>query len=134
MDGPPIIVVLTLLIAAGWRAHSTRTALSKDRTLRHQTGSELRADLLRLKRDTDAPVIGPAPVKRLPHRNRSGVDSGGSEWPPRCSSRWPASRHVQRDRLRALLTIPEWQEIQLTTNSYENPVTAAAISPDGKYL
>jgi Tol biopolymer transport system component len=28
----------------------------------------------------------------------------------------------------------ELQEIQLTTNSSENPVSAAAISPDGKYL
>ena len=28
----------------------------------------------------------------------------------------------------------EWQEVQVTTNSSENPVSAAAISPDGRYV
>lgn len=39
---------------------------------------------------------------------------------------WYASRHVAR--------APELIERRLTTNSSEAPVTAAAVSPDGKYL
>ena len=36
--------------------------------------------------------------------------------------------------LRTGLPRSEWQEIQLTTNSSENPVSAASISPDGRYV
>src|SRR5712692_2010794 len=39
---------------------------------------------------------------------------------------WYASRHLAR--------APELIERRLTTNSSETPVTAAAVSPDGKYL
>ena len=39
---------------------------------------------------------------------------------------WYASQHLAR--------APEFIERQLTTNAVETPVTAAAISPDGKYL
>jgi Tol biopolymer transport system component len=39
---------------------------------------------------------------------------------------WFASRHLAR--------APELVERQLTTNAFEMPVTAAAVSPDGKYL
>jgi serine/threonine protein kinase/TolB-like protein/Flp pilus assembly protein TadD len=46
-------------------------ALEKDRKLRYQNGSEIRADLLRLKRDTGSARVAPAPESSRPaDRNR----------------------------------------------------------------
>ena len=41
---------------------------------------------------------------------------------------------IRWSSVRGLFFTPEWSEAQLTTNSSENQVVAASISPDGKYL
>ena len=109
-------------------------ALEKDRELRYQTASDMRADLGRLKRDTDSGRVGaglvPAPEGRprgAPLRKRRlaialacAVVIGGAilaYW----LTRPPAPP-------------PELKERRLTANPSDNPVTQGAISPDGKYL
>ena len=113
-------------------------ALEKDRELRYQTASELRTDLIRLKRDTDAGGVFAVRDTSAAARSRGS----------RYRSRRTAATHRRTDArgdsghssrfaraaLQFLFSRSELQEVQLTTNSSENPVSAAAISPDGKYL
>ena len=108
-------------------------ALEKDRALRYQTAGELKTDLMRLKRDSDS------------HAASSQRISG------RSSDSLPGRSRSSRVAVLLALTVmvgllavigfrglrtglprSEWQEIQLTTNSSENPVSAASISPDGR--
>ena len=109
-------------------------ALEKDRETRSQSAAELRADLKRLKRDTDSgrasttnQVVASA---RSPSRKRPlvlplllGVFFVGSVagW-----VLWQRSSHVTPAALPT--------EQRLTTNSTENAIGVAAISSDGKYL
>ena len=107
-------------------------ALEKDREIRYQTASDLRADLKRLQRNTESKQATiPGPVQRsTPQRVRRwkrlalastitvllfGLGLGWYTW--------------RRERPQ-----PDLKQRQLTTNSSETPVTATAISPDGKYL
>jgi serine/threonine protein kinase len=124
--------------------------LEKDRELRCQVASEIRADLKRLKRDTESgrslglvPVAFEQSPSRLPTHEDSGV---------RVNVRWFAQKSrltiVGASTLLVLVIFgavlwftkfssranPESKLQQLTTNSFENAVQGGAISPDGKYL
>jgi serine/threonine protein kinase len=112
-------------------------ALEKERDVRCQTASELRADLKRLKRDTESVRSATGPVAA-----RTEVSS--DVW-HRSSFPW---LKVLSGGLAVILfglglgwfiwnrgvPQPTPNHRQLTSNSSDAPVTAAAISPDGKYL
>jgi eukaryotic-like serine/threonine-protein kinase len=105
-------------------------ALEKDRDVRYQHAADLRADLKRLKRDTESGRAS-TPV----HRKRSSVRS--NRWVLTFvgvlllvsvifSLRW-LSGYRQSPH-------PEMKHRRLTANPGENPVDWPVISPDGKYL
>jgi len=114
--------------------------LEKDRSLRYQTAADLRADLQRLKRDTQsskiAAVSGPITVagEESKARNRN--------WPMLAAG-------LAAVAVVAVLVVgyvagwftPErpYSQVdlkpqQLTANSSEDPVAVTSISPEGKYL
>ncbi|MGH9505208.1 MAG: serine/threonine-protein kinase [Terriglobales bacterium] len=112
--------------------------LEKDRTLRYQTASDLRADLQRLRRDTQSSKIAAV----------SGTAATGSATTR--SRRWPLfAAALSAMAIGAVLVAgyfagwftsaqpysqAELKPQQLTANSSEDPVAVSSISPDGKYL
>jgi eukaryotic-like serine/threonine-protein kinase len=108
-------------------------ALEKDREVRCQSAAELRADLRRLKRDRETGKIstqvadtsvGPTPSTRrwygaLVVLVFVGLVLGWFAW------------HLG---LRSRISQPLATLQRLTSNPTENPISAVAISPDGKYL
>jgi serine/threonine protein kinase len=112
--------------------------LEKDRSLRYQTASDLRADLQRFKRDTQSSKIAAV----------SGTTPMENQGPG--SRRWPIlAAAVTGLAIVAVLVSgyfagwfttaqpysqAELKPQQLTANSSEDPVAATSMSPDGKYL
>ncbi len=117
--------------------------LEKDRSLRYQTASDLRADLQRFKRDTQSSKIAAVSVAAA-----SSVTSASPSASQ--SSRWPMlAGAVAAVVIAAVLAVgyfagwftpahlysqAELKPQQLTANSSDDPVATTSISPDGKYL
>jgi eukaryotic-like serine/threonine-protein kinase len=104
--------------------------LEKDRDLRYQHASEIRSDLKRLQRDTQSAWVSAAsqPVPRSKRLTRWLVPTlmvllivAGAAYV--LKRYWARSAETQSPTQR-----------QLTANSSESPVDAAAISPDGRML
>ena len=105
-------------------------ALEKDRDVRYQNGSDIRADLKRFRRDTQSGQT--AAVVPAPHRWRS-------------YRRWTLAGVAALALLAAGILVfkPQWiraprkqplVQRELTANPSDNPINGAAISPDGKQL
>ena len=110
-------------------------AREKDREIRCQSAAELRADLKRLKRDTETGQISnqvrlstsPGPSNRKWHIAGAVL---AIVVVASLAAGWLIWRQVSRSKLsQASITLQ-----RLTTNATENRIEASAISPDGKYL
>jgi len=108
-------------------------ALEKDRELRYQSAAELRADLKRLKRDTDtgAGPSDPAPITDQGKTNLRAKSLVTASVVLIIAAMFFGYRtwHKPVQTPKATLKLR-----QLTASSAENFIEYALISPDGKYL
>jgi DNA-binding winged helix-turn-helix (wHTH) protein/Tol biopolymer transport system component/tRNA A-37 threonylcarbamoyl transferase component Bud32 len=107
-------------------------ALEKNRELRYQSASDMRADLQRVKRDTDSGRVTAGLVPAQEGRPRGA--------PRRLAIALAGAIVIAGAVLAYWLTRrppaapPELKVRQLTANPSENAITKGSISPDGKYL
>ncbi len=112
-------------------------ALEKDRNVRCQSAAELRADLKRLKRDTDsgraAAVLGPRALEQAP----PSISSRRKQWILGIAGALVtilAATTIGLFVSRGPRHTKEMVQQRLTANPSDDPVLAQALSPDGKYL
>lgn len=125
-------------------------ALNKDREMRYQTASDLKAELKLLRREHESgrsAVSGRESVPEPAGRSRL-TGAVGAHLPSALRGRYAVLFTVCAFLLGAFVTglklgwfshsmrqsVPESSQKQLTANPVDDPVIRAAISPDGKYL
>jgi len=108
-------------------------ALEKDRDVRCQSASELRADLKRLKRDTESAKQAPTARTEVRRVETPRLWAQLAVGAALLAVGIGLGLGVWRYRRKSEAT-PQFVERQLTFNAPENHVTNQAISPDGKYI
>jgi len=102
-------------------------ALEKDRDTRYQSAADLRADLKRLKRETESRQVAARPAERSTNRTGRRVLWAGPALLVLIAIGWRF-----RDRL---VPQPElFKRIEMTQVTGSGRVGTAALSPDGKYV
>src|SRR5207244_5772604 len=103
--------------------------LEKDRAGRYQTAGDLRADLLRIQRDSTSAAAVALPT---PAAARSSW-----MWPSIAASSLVAAIVAALTLWPRIPTVnppADLKPIRLTANPSEYPVSGAALSPDGKFI
>jgi len=114
-------------------------ALEKDRSVRYQHASEIRADLQRLKRDTDSgrlaasmqPPTGEAAISDDAANQNKGLFLAGLTV---LVMLIVGIGYGLRSLFRSKSSEPQFQNFTITKLTDTGNLTAAAISPDGKYV
>jgi hypothetical protein len=110
-------------------------ALEKDRKLRYQTASDMKADLQRLKRDTESARTVTMPAVPVAHAvPRRTLWLAVVVLATLVLVAVVAGLRFGWFQMKKPAAPPEIQRRQLTANPQEDPVLRAALSPDGQYL
>jgi serine/threonine protein kinase len=109
-------------------------ALEKDREVRCQSAAELRADLKRLRRDTETGRTSTPVYPTLASGPRARKWQIGAVLAIVMVGCLAAGWLLWREGSRSKLSPTPAKLQRLTTNATENAISASAISPDGKYL